>query len=177
MIFFHPDIAYKEYKNDLAILNQIPEGQLIELGLSLDRAYTISEISKILLDMNISWCWVNAYRSEDLERYKKEARDYDAKAAFIGEYEALGVSLGPNLNIKGFSYFPSRYNDFLFNLKVSENEKFLEIYNDLENKGYTDPSKVPLLGVIVYGTKDQLKSLTANPHIKASSLGVVTNKF
>lgn len=173
MIFFHPNITYKAYKNDLSELSQIADDKIIELGLSLDKPYSISEIFKILPDTNISWFWVDAFRSQDMERYRQEAEEYDAKAAFISEYEALGVSMGYS---QGIGNFYSQYNDFLFNLKASQNSKYLEIYNELNSKGYTDASKVPILGVIVYGTKDQLNHLVNNPHIKASSFGVIVDK-
>jgi len=174
MMFFHPEITYKEYKNDLAELNQIANDKVIELGLSLDKSYTIAEVSELLPDLNISWYWINAFKAEDIDRYKQNAIKYDAKATYIPEYETLGVSMRA---ITKAEYFPFEYNDFLFNLKISQNPRFLEIYNDLDANGYIDPAKVPILGVIVYGTKDQLASLTENPHIKASSFGVIVDKY
>ncbi|HWQ71001.1 MAG TPA: anti sigma factor C-terminal domain-containing protein [Desulfitobacteriaceae bacterium] len=173
MIFFHPNITYKEYKNDLSDLSQISDDKVIELGLSLDKPYNISEISKILPDPNISWFWLDAFRSQDIEQYQKEAKEYDAKAAYISEYDALGVSIGYSL---GMDNFPAQYNDFLFNLKAVQDSKYLEIYNELNKKGYTDALKIPILGVVVYGTKDQLNNLVNNPHIKASSFGVIADK-
>jgi uncharacterized protein YdaT len=173
MIFFHPTITYKEYKNDLSDLSQISNDKVIELGLSLDKPYNISEISKILPDTNINWFWIDAFKSQDIQQYQKEAKEYDAKAAYITEYDALGVSMG---YFKGMGNFSSQYNDFLFNLKASQDSKYLEIYNELNKKGYADASKVPILGVVVYGTKDQLNNLVNNPHIKASSFGVIADK-
>jgi len=176
MIFFHPDITYKEYKNDLTKISQISSDKLIELGLSLDKAYTFSEISKILPDVNINWYWVNSYSKEDMEKYEREAKEYDAKATYIPEFEALGA----NMRLPVFdevASFASSYNNFLFNLKVSENSKFIRVYNELNSKGFADASKVPILGVIVVGTKEELNSLIDNPHIKASAFGVITNKY
>jgi hypothetical protein len=170
MIFFHPDITYKEYKNDLININQISSDKVIELGLSLDKPYTISEISKILPGVNISWYWINAYRSQDIKEYEREAKEYDAKASFIPEYDILGVS-------QETDNFSSNFNDFLYNIKVSQNPKFLEVYNELNAKGYVDVSKVLILGVIVFGTKEELKSLIGNSHIKASSFGIIIDKY
>ena len=42
---------------------------------------------------------------------------------------------------------------------------------------FTDSSNVPILGAVVYGTKDELKSLIGNSHIKAASFGVVVDKY
>jgi len=174
MIFFHPQITYKEYKNDLANLNQIGNDKFIEVGLSFDKPYTISELSNILPNVNISWYWVDTFTKDDLDRYEKEATEYDAKATFISEFDALGVDIIPSMSNESFG---SDYNSFLYNLKISKNKKFLDIFNSLNSKGYTDPSKVPILGTIAYGTKDQLESLIGNSHIKASSFGVITEKY
>ncbi|MDD5702783.1 MAG: anti sigma factor C-terminal domain-containing protein, partial [Dehalococcoidales bacterium] len=73
--------------------------------------------------------------------------------------------------------FATNYNSLLYSLKTSQNPKFSEIFSELNAEGYTDSSKVPILGAIVYGTKDQLKSLVGNPHIKASSFGVIVDKY
>lgn len=173
MIFFHPNIAYKAYKNDLAELSLVADDKIIELGLSLDKPYNISEVLKILPDANISWFWVDAFRSQDIEQYQKEAIEYDAKVAYISEYDALGISMGYS---QGTGDFYSQYNGFLNNLKASKEAKYLEIYNNLNIKGYNDASKVPILGVVVNGTKDQLNDLLNNPHIKASSFGVIVDK-
>lgn len=173
MFFFHPDIAYKEYKNDLVKLSEVSDNKVIELGLSFDKPYTISDISKILPNVKINWYWVNAITKEDFEQYKKEAREYDARSSFIPEYNSLGVSMEPNTTD---DYFASSYNSFLYNLKVSNNPKFLELLNTLNTNGYADASKVPILGVIVTGTKSELLALKGNPYIKASSFGVITDK-
>ncbi|EHQ88715.1 anti-sigma factor [Desulfosporosinus youngiae] len=174
MIFFHPQITYKEYKNDLANLSQIGNDKLIEVGLSFDKPYTISELANILPGVNISWCWIDSFTKDEMNRYKKEAEKYDAKATFISEFDTLGFNLRPSADNENFG---TDYNSFLYNLKISSNQKFLAILDSLTTKGYTDPSKVPILGAIVYGTKDQLESLLGNSHIKASSFGVITEKY
>lgn len=76
-----------------------------------------------------------------------------------------------------YDYGFSDYDVLLESLKSSKDKRYNEVYNELVTKGYTDSSNVPILGVIVYGTKDELKSLIGNPHIKASSFGVVVDKY
>ncbi len=178
MFFFHPDITYKAYKNDLADIGQIPDDKLIELGLSFDKPYTIAEVFEILPDTPVNWFWVDAYRSQDMEQYRDEAEANDAKSAYISEYDAPGVSMGfhPG-NPPAMGHFVSQYSDFLNALNASKNPKYLEIYEELKNNGYADAAKVPILGVIAYGTKDQLEPLVSNPYIKASSFGVIVDKY
>ena len=168
MIFYIPEISYKEYKNDLAKLDRISGDKLIELGLSFDKPYKVADISMILPNVKISWYWVDAFRKDDLARYKKEAIEYDGKATFIREDEVLGV---------GVKDFNRNYLNLCESLKSSKEVGHNEVYNELVTKGYTDSSNVPILGAIVYGTKDELMSLTGNPHIIASSFGVVVDKY
>ncbi|MDO0824498.1 anti sigma factor C-terminal domain-containing protein [Desulfosporosinus nitroreducens] len=172
MIFFHPEITYKEYKNDLYELDQVSGDKLIELALSFDKPYKVDEIPTILPDVKKSWYWLDAFRKDDLDRYKKETVEYDAKATFLSEYEVLGVSM------RGFYQYGLRdYDSLLWLLKSSKDKRYNEVYNELVTKGYDDSANVPILGAIVYGTKDELKSLIGNPHIKASSFGVVVDKY
>ena len=168
MIFYIPEISYKEYKNDLDELDKISANKLIELGLSFDKPYKVADIPMILPNVKKSWYWVDAFRKDDLERYKKEAIENDGKATYIREDEALGV---------GVRDFNGNYYNFLELLKSSKEEGYYEVYNELVTKGYTDSANVPILGAIVYGTKDELKSLIGNPHVKASSFGVVVDKY
>ena len=172
MIFFHPEIPYKEYKNDLSELDKISDDKLIEVGVSFDKLYKVADIPTILPSVKKSWYWVDAFTNSDLEQYKKGAREYDAKAAFIGENDALGVSV-----MEYHDDFNGSYYNLRESLKISKDTKFNEIYNLLVTEGYTDSTNVPILGAIVYGTKDELKSLIGNPHIKAASFGVVVDKY
>jgi len=172
MIFFHPEIPYKEYKNDLNELDKISGDKLIEIGISFDKPYTVADIPTILPNVKKSWYWVDAFRKDDLERYKKEAREWDGKASFIEEYDVLGVSATAY-----HDDFNGNYYNLRESLKSSKNKKYNEVYNELVTKGYTDSTNVPILGAIVYGTKDELKSLIGNPHIKAASFGVVVDKY
>lgn len=172
MIFFHPEISYKEYKNDLNELDKVAEDKLIELGISFDKPYKVADIPTILPNVKKSWYWLDAFRKDNLDRYKKEARENDAKATFISEDEVLGVSMR-----EFYDYDLRDYDSLLWLLNSSKDTRYNEVYNELVSKGYTNSSNVPILGAIVYGTKDELKSLIGNPHIKASSFGVVVDKY
>ena len=174
MIFFNPEISYKEYKNDLNELEMISGDKLIELGISFDKPYKVADISTILPNVKKSWYWVDALNKNDLQQYKKQAAENDGKATFIGEYDALGVSVSA---YRDYNDFNGNYYNLRESLKSSKDKRYNEVYNELLTKGYTDSSNVPILGAIVYGTKDELKSLIGNPHIKASSFGVVVDKY
>lgn len=177
MIFFHPSIQYKEYKNDLNILNDIPDNKIIEMGISFDKPYKIEDIMRILPGVKgISWIWVDAYTQEEFDKYAFEAREYDAKAAPIWDFEAIGVSIR-NFGFQASMKFPDSYKEVLQALQDSRWKRHHDAYAELLKKGYDDPEKVPILGVVVCGTKEELKKLVGNPHIKASSIGVTIDEY
>ena len=44
----------------------------------------------------------------------------------------------------------------------------------LKNKDQLEANKVDIIGIVVYGSPEELKQLKSNPHIKASSVGIIT---
>jgi len=183
MIFFHPNISYKEYKNDLQLLEDLPDGKLIEMGISFEQPYTYDEVLNLILpELNISWYWIDSYSEEDLYGYKSYAEGIGntlSQKAYILENEVLGLGFMQNryYGENSISEFDYKYNALLETLQNSNDKKHNDTYQTLVNNGYTDASNVPILGVIVYGTKDELKELVDNPHIKATSFGVIIDNY
>ena len=50
--------------------------------------------------------------------------------------------------------FNGNYYNLRESLKSSKDKRYNEIYNELDTKGYTDSTNIPILGVIVYGTHE-----------------------
>lgn len=172
MIFFHPEIAYKEYKNDLGELDNITNEKIIEMGISFDKPYKIDEIQTIFPNINKSWFWIDIDKKDMMDKLKEQAKTYDAKAAYINEYETVGISANFRLNNA-----ETKYTEFLELLNRSKDNRYNRIYKDLESKEYKSASQVPFLGMVVYGTRDDLKKFIGNPHVKASSFGVITSRY
>ncbi|GCD11449.1 anti sigma factor C-terminal domain-containing protein [Clostridium tagluense] len=172
MMFFHPEINYKGYKDDLSNLDKFSDDKLIEVAISFDKPYKHYELISFLNNskFNISWYWLDAFTNEDMKTSKQEADLSSSNGAYIDEHNALGVNVKPQ-------HFETGYTDLLKLLKNSKLEKYNLIYNAMMAKGYKDYNSVPILGVIVYGTKSELKVLIGNPAIKASSFGVITSKY
>ncbi|WP_055665437.1 anti sigma factor C-terminal domain-containing protein [Desnuesiella massiliensis] len=172
MEFAPPSKSFKKLKNDLKELNNISNDKIIEMALSFDKPYNYMEISKIIPNVKVSWLWIDAFKEETK---KLQLRDNLYDNPYISEREALGINTpGGYLSEHEVKF---GYNELLDNLKNTHLKMYADVYKELMDKGYTDPEKVPILGVIVYGTKEELKSLIDNPHIRTSSLGVVTNKY
>lgn len=181
MKFYHPDLQYKQYSKDLDILDDLPNDKLVEFAVSFDKKYKIEEIENVIPNINKSWYWFDAFTKEEMKNYKEKIDKNEINDCYIRECEVLGINVGKNKNsILGI--FKDRdtnesINMLLNSLNKSSNKRYNEIYDELMSKGYKDSSNMPVLGVIVYGTKEDLKKLKENPHIKAVSVGVITDKY
>lgn len=175
MKFFHPEINYEKYQNDLKELDNLSDNQLIEMGVSFDKPYKEEDMTSIMGYTKRSWYWVDVFLKEDLDRFKKEAKMFGGEMGYIPEFNAIGV---PVFTSGATDNFAQRYEPFLIELlKNTKLERYSKIYKELEAKGYKSYADMPILGAVVYGTKSELKQLLSNPHIKASSFGVVTSLY
>lgn len=172
MMFFHPEIQYKEYRNDWELFDKLPDDKIIEVGVSLDKAYKPLEVFDMLPKVNEAWYWIDAFKEDEISEYKKMVKDYDPSACFIREDEILTI----RVNYSSYD-FKFNYKELMDNMKDSGIKRYEDIYNIQKAKNYEDPGDVPVLGFIVQGNKEQLKALKDNPHIKAISVGVFTDKY
>ncbi|MGV8984561.1 anti sigma factor C-terminal domain-containing protein [Clostridium sp.] len=178
MMAFHPDIKYKEYKNDIDLLNKVSSDSLLEMTLSFDKKYKINEISAILPTSQISELLIDGYTDEEIEIYKKEASQNDGKSTFISEFNFIGFKGSSSFNYEA-NEVSGNYKEFLdnfqFNFKNTYyKKKFSNIYSVLKTKDQLESNKVNIIGVVVYGSPAELQRLKSNPHIKASSVGIIT---
>lgn len=172
MMFFHPDIQYKEYRNDWELLDKLSDDKIIEVGVSLDKAYKPLELFDMLPKVDEAWYWIDAFKEDEMSEYRKMVKDYDPSACFIKEDKIVTVK--ENYHSYDFKY---NYKELMDNMKDSGIKRYEDIYNIQKAKNYEDLGDVPVLGFIVQGTKEQLKVLKDNPHIKAISIGVFTDKY
>jgi len=174
MMFFHPEINYKGYKDDLSKLDKISDDMLIELAISFDKSYKHAEVQSLIgSKANLSWYWLDAFTNEDMKSYRQLAEISDVNCAYIPEFNAIGVNVSPQ-------HFETGYTELMELFKNTRLERYKAMYNDMMAKGYKDYKSyadVPILGAIVYGTKSELKALIGNPAIKASCFGVITSKY
>lgn len=179
MMAFHPDIKYKEYKDDLSLLSKISSDSLVEMTLSFDKKYKAEELLSILPNAKISEILIDGYTVEQMDKYKMEASQYDGKAAFIQEYDFIRVGVSSMINYDAEADITENYSKYLEKLQYNYKytyykDRFKELYNTLKSKGELEGKNVDIIGVVVYGNTDELKQLKSNPHIKASSVGIVT---
>jgi hypothetical protein len=171
MLFFHPKVAYKKYKNDEELINQMQGDKIYEVALSFDKPYKLSELPFSDLP-EMTWFWMNTYSNSQLKTFLQEAKENDWSATFIRENEALGFStrtpFTPNTDLE------YEYNKFLKLLNTSIFREHKNAYNSMKNIKIDDAE---ILGIVVYGTKDELAEIMKNPVIKAISLGGVIDNY
>ncbi|GEM_PF-1379347 len=174
---FHPELQYKEYQNDLAEIEKIPDGKVIEMAISFDKPYKVTDLYTIqnkLKPASITWMWLNEFTEEKMKEYQYEIENYDAKANGVAENDAIGLSAPDG---KEFNYNPyeEKYDELLKKLGKSYMPEHKTLYKEIIARGKTSIEDAEILGVIVNGTKEELKELVGNPMIKATSIGVVVD--
>lgn len=92
MMFFHPNIAYKKYKDDEELINDMAGDKIYEVAVSFDKPYKQTELPLVILPEQ-TWFWINTYSDSQFESIEQEAEEYDWSSTFIGERDALGFSM------------------------------------------------------------------------------------
>lgn len=176
MRFFHPELKYKEYQNDLKNIDSIPDGKIIEMGISFDKPYSIREMDIIqhqFNTVNVTWAWLDEFEKSKIDELKDRVNDYDAKANGIYESDIVGISINDKYTIG----YDSGYDELLNNLNRSHMTDHKKLYNEIMKRGKTSADDAKVLGIVIQGAKEDLIKLKDNPKIKASSIGIVTDKL
>ena len=171
MLFFHPKVAYKKYKNDEELIKSMEGNKIYEVALSFDKPYKQSELPIKQLPQ-MTWFWVNTYSNSQLNTFQQEAKENDWSATFIRENEALGFSVRDTYT--GATDLAYEYDKFLKLLKTSNYSEHKKAYKAMKDIRIDD---VEIVGVVVYGTKDEIVEIMKDPIIKASSLGGVIDNY
>jgi hypothetical protein len=171
MLFFHPKVAYKKYKNDEELIKNMEGDKIYEVALSFDKPYKQSELS-LMKFPEMTWFWINTYSNSQLKKFQQEAKEYDWSSTFIRENEALGFSVRNSYTLT--TDLAPEYDEFLKLLKTSTFSEHKKAYNTMKDIKIDD---VEILGVVVYGTKDEIVEIMKDPIIKASSLGGVIDNY
>lgn len=177
--FFHPELEYKKYRNDLKDeLDRIDDNKIMEIAISFDKAYGIGDLFKLqtidLNGMQVTYVWLNEFTEEFMKNHKNAVENYDSYSS-IKESETVGfVHYGP----RAYEYtsYSFDYEELMELLKVSS-DVFMHnhLYNEIEERGRTTVEEAEVLGIIVQGTKKELEAIKDLSFIKASAIGVITD--
>ena len=171
LMFFHPNIPYKKYKNDEDLINQMQGDRIYEVALSFDKPYKQHDLP-IFEFPEMTWFWVNTYSDSQLKKFQQEAEEHDWSSTFIKEYEVLGFST--RSTVVSISELESEYNTFLNLLQTSHYHEHQNAFNTMKD---IDLDNVEILGMVIYGTKEEIEEIMKKPIIKASSLGGVIDNY
>lgn len=183
MIFFYPFLEYDYYRHDLHLLEEIGEDKVMEVALSFDREYSFNEVkSMIPEDVTLSWLWINdknenEYRGRVLGENDKVIGGFNL---IRSEHTAYGVSL----IAENGELTENPTQQFIHSLMMGRQYKalwqdeFNQLYAHLigEDKKLTEDD-LHYLGAVVTGNTETLSQLLDLPFIKASSIGVITDKY
>lgn len=170
MLFFHPKLEYKAYKNDLSLLENLSEMEIVEVGLSFDKGYSADEVGILLKDFNVSWVWVDNYSEEKINELKQEIEEYGSARCYIVEGDTFGTFIRDG-NI--LNEFESHYNRNLDELKMHSPK----IYEAMSRAGLDKIENVKIIGATVQGTPRELKALSQVEAIKGATIGCVVNAY
>lgn len=194
MTFYHPYIEYETYPNDLALMGEIGEDKYIELALSFDRSYTPEEVQRMLpSEVKIAWYWVDTYSKKNLDamkgryvevEFKENGRTATKKTyqkpMVLRAYDVYGMkaitSTGETVE-EPWRYFTEAI-DMGRNKKSHYQCIFKNILYEVLRNGKEEITKddIRVIGVVVTGDTASMK-LLKNDHVKAATLGIVTDKF
>jgi hypothetical protein len=171
MLFFHPKVSYKKYMNDENLIQRMDGDHIFEVALSFDQPYKVSELPFRTLP-KMTWFWIDTYSRSQLQAFQQEAKEYDWSATSIREKEALGFSF--NDSYTSLTNLEFEYDEFLGLLKTSIYSEHVEAYDQMKEYQIDE---VDIIGIVVYGTKDEIKEWINNPAVTASSLGGVIDNY
>lgn len=167
--FYHPYYNYDSFTNDLLLLNEISEDKIVEIGISFSNPLTITEVKKTFNDKHLAWLWVNTDTKEEIKSKKGET--FEGFDYVVSGEQALGFEKG---NAGHFIHTL----DFLSKEKYYKNQINTMINNITEgNPKDLSVERLKINGVVLTGTPNELKSYIGNPVIRASTLGVVIDKY
>lgn len=177
MRFFHPELQYNEYQNDLTNIDSIPDEKVIEMAISFDKSYKIYDmflLDRKLKPAKITWLWLDEFTKEKMDEYEYSIENYDNKANGIYENETIGIEYNNQHGLSENEY-KEKYDELVNRLNKSNYINYKDLYEEIMAEGKTSAEDARILGVVVQGTKEDLKELLGNPLIKATSFGVVTD--
>ncbi|MEH7484959.1 anti sigma factor C-terminal domain-containing protein [Neobacillus drentensis] len=175
MLFYHPEIDYGKYINDLPLLEEMNNHKLVEMGISFDQSYSL-EVVKKMLPSNVHpvWFWVDTYSEKELDKIEKIYGEDK-----MPESAEMLYGFGPgieNNNVTEKEFLSSIESGL--SVKGKYYNEYKRIYDNLRsNKKKPVKSDVKIIGVVVTGTAEALKSLKEQKYIKATTIGVVTDKY
>lgn len=171
LLFFHPLISYEEYKNDTELIEQMEEDKIYEVALSFDQSYTFEDLPAMDL-LEMTWFWVDTYSREQRVEMQQGVRESVWSRNFVREQDALGFSV----NNADYSpmFLEQEYKDFLTLLQTSFYEQHHAAHEIIEGSSINE---IKVLGMVIYGTKEEIMPVINKPFVSAVSMGGIIDNY
>lgn len=176
MNFIHPEVHLKQVPDEVKNINTFADNQMIEMGLSFDRAYSLDEVKAILPnDLSLQWAWVDAYTDEEIDALQTSASPTNV----FTENEVIGFSMIDETGIA----LEDPVKDFMDSVAYGKShmgpykKEMKALYESLNKQGAVDEATVKVIGAVVVGTQETLQQIQNEPSIRASSVGAVVDSF
>lgn len=185
MVFFYPFLEYKNYRQDLSLLDDIGEEKMMEVALSFNQGYSFEEVQNMIADeVTLSWLWVDDVNDEKDSFQFKQINDNNEVIGYTNlvrsEETVYGLSLiDENGGIKEepvLGFISSIESGQQYNARWQGEFRRLFTILSGEDEQLTEED-IQFFGAVVTGNAETLSRLKDLPFIKASSVGVITDKY
>ena len=182
MAFFYPSASYKAVTNDLAKLNEIDDDKLVEVGLSFDKGYSVTEALDLFNTIEPSWLWVrDVTEEESKKKYERLASDGSTIMSSLirNEHNVYGFSLIDN-NGERLENPTQQFATFIgtgLKHKSIWHDEFERLVEVIGGEDGIQKEDIVIYGAVVSGTAAELKALQQAPFVRASSFGVITDRY
>ncbi|PFK31168.1 hypothetical protein COI93_20945 [Bacillus cereus] len=193
MQFYYPFISYRKYKDDIRLLDEIGNDKYMEMALSFAKLYSVEEVKKMIPEHLITWYWIedlNTEEKKELEKVNYENRAQDIPEEIKMEDHVYGfkaiTSDGIKVDNPEFWFLQSLKKGMKLIDNTSTNSfetenaivEMKRVYQYLQGEHKEiSPNALRIQGVVVTGDKEDLRAIKDLPFIKATSLGVITDKY
>ncbi len=170
MQFFYPTVTYDKTDHVSENLDRITEGEIIEIALSFNEAYTFEEMKAIVPSkVNLQWVMADVYTEEQIEGFKAHLTDESfVKAQSILETEAIGFPLRDRSN-EAIENPEQTFIDLLAKVKDLNKEDYALLHQAAERVKKVEDIKV--IGAVVTATAEEIESLLEVEEIVGLSFG------
>ncbi|MEF9990899.1 MAG: anti sigma factor C-terminal domain-containing protein [Romboutsia sp.] len=182
MEFYHPLVGFDKYPNDLFKIDSIDQNKNIEMAISFDRQYSLEEVKNILpKEIDINWMWVDTFKGDRIRGLKPYKSDIAyTEAQTVEENYAVGFSTIEKDGELKKDPVDTFVETIELGLKRGGKYKrdIKDIHEALVGKNNKiDKNNIKVVGAVVVGNKADLEKLKDMKTIKASSLGVINEKY
>jgi len=179
MRFYHPEVRYSEFSDDLAILSEFADDTLVEMALSFDRKYSPEEVREGIPEgITLKWHWVDTYSKIYID-------GVNAKNIEMKNGDTIKMEASPERAIQIYGFEDSSESEQRFIQSIEkglrlEAGKYFGEYERIHHNMKGDSSTLTadnlnIIGAVVTGTAQELTALEDVDMIRASVLGVTAN--